>query len=69
VKAVRTPLLKDVHLMIDEPLEKLGDYVAGGADVVTVHAESCTISTASSNASARWRTPTTRRAASSAASR
>ena len=42
VKAVRTPLLKDVHLMIDEPLEKLGDYVAGGADVVTVHAESCT---------------------------
>ena len=42
VKAVRTPLLKDVHLMIDEPLEKLGDYVAAGADVVTVHAESCT---------------------------
>ena len=42
VKAVRTPLLKDVHLMIDEPLEKLGDYVAGGADVVTVHAESRT---------------------------
>ena len=42
VKAVRTSLLKDVHLMIDEPLEKLGDYVAAGADVVTVHAESCT---------------------------
>ena len=42
VKAVRTPLLKDVHLMIDEPLEKLGDYVAAGADIVTVHAESCT---------------------------
>ena len=41
VKAVRTPLLKDVHLMIDEPLEKLGDYVSAGADVVTVHAESC----------------------------
>ena len=40
VKAVRTPLLKDVHLMIDDPLEKLGDYVAAGADVVTVHAES-----------------------------
>ena len=32
VKAVRTPLLKDVHLMIAEPLEKLGDYVAGGAE-------------------------------------
>ena len=42
VKAVRTPLLKDDHVMIDEPLEKRGDYVAGGADVVTVHAESCT---------------------------
>jgi len=42
VKAVRTPLLKDVHLMIEEPLERLGDYVAAGADVVTVHAESCT---------------------------
>src|SRR2546425_9720639 len=42
VKAVRTPLLKDVHLMIAEPLEKLGDYVAGGADVVTLHAQSCT---------------------------
>jgi len=42
VKAVRTPLWKDVHLMIEEPLEKLGDYVAAGADVVTVHAESCT---------------------------
>jgi ribulose-phosphate 3-epimerase len=42
VKAVRTPLLKDVHLMIAEPLDKLGDYVSAGADVVTVHAESCT---------------------------
>src|SRR5207237_275505 len=26
----------------EEPLERLGDYVAAGADVVTVHAESCT---------------------------
>lgn len=42
VKAMRTPLLKDVHLMIQEPLEKVGDYVAAGADVVTVHAESST---------------------------
>jgi ribulose-phosphate 3-epimerase len=42
VKALRTPLLKDVHLMIRDPLEKLDDYVAAGADVVTVHAESCT---------------------------
>jgi ribulose-phosphate 3-epimerase len=42
VKALRTPLLKDVHLMISDPLEKLADYVSAGADVVTVHVESCT---------------------------
>ena len=42
VKALRTPLLKDVHLMIVDPLEKLADYVSAGADVVTVHVESCT---------------------------
>jgi ribulose-phosphate 3-epimerase len=41
VKAVKTPLLKDVHLMIDEPLNKLEDYVAAGADMITVHVESC----------------------------
>lgn len=41
VKAVQTALLKDVHLMIRDPLEKLEQYVAAGADIVTVHAESC----------------------------
>lgn len=41
VKAVKTPMLKDVHLMIDEPLNKLEDYVAAGADMITVHVESC----------------------------
>jgi ribulose-phosphate 3-epimerase len=41
VKALRTPLLKDVHLMIRDPLDKLADFVAAGADIVTVHAESC----------------------------
>ena len=41
VKAVKTPMLKDVHLMIDEPLDKLDDYVGAGADMVTVHVESC----------------------------
>jgi ribulose-phosphate 3-epimerase len=41
VKAIRTPLLKDVHLMIQEPLGKVGEYVAAGADIVTVHVESC----------------------------
>ena len=40
IKAVKTPLFKDVHLMITEPLEKVRDYVAAGADMITVHAES-----------------------------
>lgn len=41
VKAVKTRLLKDVHLMIDDPLDKVKDFVAAGADIVTVHVESC----------------------------
>lgn len=40
IKGLSTPLLKDVHLMIREPLDSLGDYVAAGADLVTVHVES-----------------------------
>lgn len=39
VKGLRTPLLKDVHLMVHEPLDKLADYVAAGADIVTVQVE------------------------------
>jgi ribulose-phosphate 3-epimerase len=39
VKGLRTPLLKDVHLMILEPLDKLEPYVDAGADIVTVHVE------------------------------
>jgi ribulose-phosphate 3-epimerase len=42
VKALNTPLLKDVHLMIQDPLEKVDEYVAAGAVVITVHAESGT---------------------------
>jgi ribulose-phosphate 3-epimerase len=41
IRAVKTPLLKDVHLMIQDPLEKVGDYIASGADMITVHVESC----------------------------
>ncbi|MSR65473.1 MAG: ribulose-phosphate 3-epimerase [Verrucomicrobiae bacterium] len=40
VAGIKTPLFKDVHLMIDEPLPKLDSFVAAGADIVTVHAES-----------------------------
>jgi ribulose-phosphate 3-epimerase len=40
IRALKTPLLKDVHLMIEEPLDKIDSYVAAGADMVTVHVES-----------------------------
>jgi ribulose-phosphate 3-epimerase len=41
IKAIKTSLLKDVHLMIEEPLEKVAEYVAVGADIVTIHPEAC----------------------------
>ena len=41
IKAIKTSLLKDVHLMVEGPLEKVADYVAAGADMVTVHLEAC----------------------------
>ena len=41
IKALETPLLKDVHLMIADPMDKVADYVAAGADMITVHVESC----------------------------
>ncbi len=39
VKGLQTPLLKDVHLMIREPLDALAEYAAAGADIITVHIE------------------------------
>jgi ribulose-phosphate 3-epimerase len=40
VASIKTSLLKDVHLMVEEPLSKLEAFVAAGADIITVHAES-----------------------------
>ena len=40
IKAIKTPLFKDVHLMIEEPLDKLESFVAAGADIVTINVES-----------------------------
>jgi ribulose-phosphate 3-epimerase len=40
VAGLKTTLLKDVHLMIEDPLPKLEGFVAAGADIITVHAES-----------------------------
>src|SRR5512135_3625398 len=34
VKAQKTPLLKDAHLMIDEPIEKVQAFVDAGADII-----------------------------------
>lgn len=42
IQSVSSSLLKDVHLMIQNPLEKVDGYVSAGADIVTIHVESCT---------------------------
>ena len=39
IKAQKTSLLKDCHLMITEPERKVDDFVAAGADIITVHPE------------------------------
>jgi ribulose-phosphate 3-epimerase len=41
IKAVRTRMLKDVHLMIREPGTSVSDYVAAGADIITMHHDAC----------------------------
>lgn len=41
IKAIKTQLLKDVHLMIRDPEEKVWEYVDAGADMITIHIESC----------------------------
>ena len=41
IKGVKTGLLKDVHLMIESPLEKMEAFAAAGADMITVHLEAC----------------------------
>jgi ribulose-phosphate 3-epimerase len=39
IGALRTKLRKDVHLMIEDPLDKVGAYVDAGADMLTFHVE------------------------------
>ncbi|MGG4092930.1 ribulose-phosphate 3-epimerase [Paenibacillus lautus] len=43
VQAIRphTSLLLDVHLMIEQPELYIADFVKAGADLITVHAETC----------------------------
>jgi ribulose-phosphate 3-epimerase len=40
VKALPDRFVKDVHLMIDEPLDKVHAYVEAGAGILTFHVES-----------------------------
>ncbi len=40
VKAIPDSFVKDCHLMIDEPLEKVQSFVAAGAGIITFHVES-----------------------------
>src|SRR4030081_1512824 len=40
IAALRTKLRKDVHLMIEDPLDKVGSYVDAGADMLPFHVES-----------------------------
>ena len=37
----RSKLIFDVHLMINEPIRYLNDFVKAGADIVTFHLEAC----------------------------
>ena len=43
IKSIRecTERMFDVHLMIEEPIRYIGDFVEAGADIITVHAEAC----------------------------
>lgn len=43
IRSIRpcTDRIFDVHLMIDDPLRYVGDFVDAGADLITVHAEAC----------------------------
>jgi ribulose-phosphate 3-epimerase len=40
VKGIKTSLLKDVHLLVENPLPIIPEIAAAGADIITVHAES-----------------------------
>lgn len=37
----KSSMVFDVHLMIDEPIRYIEDFAKAGADLITVHAESC----------------------------
>jgi ribulose-phosphate 3-epimerase len=40
VRGIKTALLKDVHLLVENPLPLIPEFAAAGADIITVHVES-----------------------------
>jgi ribulose-phosphate 3-epimerase len=40
IKNIKTRMLKDVHLMINNPLDQMEQYIKAGADMITIHYES-----------------------------
>jgi ribulose-phosphate 3-epimerase len=40
IKNIKTRMLKDVHLMVSNPLDQLEQYIKAGADMITIHYES-----------------------------
>ena len=40
VKGIKTSLIKDVHLLVENPLPLIPGFAAAGADIITVHVES-----------------------------
>lgn len=42
VAGIRTDMVKDVHLLVRDPLEMISPYIDAGADILTIHFESCT---------------------------
>ncbi|MCM8759074.1 MAG: ribulose-phosphate 3-epimerase [Candidatus Omnitrophica bacterium] len=41
VSKVKTKFIKDVHLMVVDPTNKINQFVKAGADIITVHYEAC----------------------------
>ncbi len=40
VKGIKTKALKDIHLLVENPVRLIPEFAAAGADLITVHAES-----------------------------
>jgi len=40
VKGIKTTLLKDVHLLVEDPVRLITDFATAGADIITVHVDS-----------------------------